>query len=175
MCTVWKLHNQLTDLGDLKLRVALPCDEAFLLHLFTACRPHLAQIPMSVEYIEALIFQQFQLQRSYYAKIFAGYVNHLLLLNQEPIGALKLFKYAEEGSVRIVDIAILPTQQGRGYGRTLLRSLQAVARKNEWRLRLSVDRQNWGAKKLYGALGFRFENASATHEEMAWTSAVCVD
>lgn len=167
----WNLNDQLTDLGDLRLRKADSRDECFLQQLFRSCRPHLAQIPMPAALVDALVEQQYDLQRGSYAKQFPGYLDFLILLHQEPIGNLKLHEDHGSGRLQVLDIGLWPTHRGRGYGGTLLRSLQILAAQKDWVLRLSVDRQNWRAKKLYSALDFRLENTSATHEEMIWTSA----
>lgn len=168
----WNLSDQLTDLGDLCLRTAQPCDEHFLLQLFRSSRPHLDQIPMPAEFLDALVQQQYDMQRSAYQKQFPGYFELLILLNRESVGTLKFYKNDRAGYLRLVDIAIVASHQGKGYGRTLLRSLQTLAQDQNARLHLSVDRQNWRAKKLYSALDFRLENTSSTHDEMVWTSAV---
>lgn len=168
----WWINNQLKELGDLRLRSAQPRDDHFLLQLFRSSRPHLSQFPMPMEFVAALVQQQYDLQRNSYSNQFPGYLDLLVILNQELIGAFKLYKNDEYAWLHLLDIAILPSHQGRGYGRILLRSLQNLAAHNDWVLRLSVDRQNWRAKKLYTALDFRLENTSATHEEMVWTSAV---
>lgn len=168
----WHINNQLTGLGDLRLRKADSRDECFLQQLFRSCRPHLAQIPMPAALVDALVRQQYDLQRSSYAKQFPGYLDFLILLHQEPIGNLKLHENHEAGRLHLLDISVLPAHRGRGYGGTLLSSLQALAVQKDWVLRLSVDCQNWRAKRWYAALGFRLENTSATHEEMIWTSAV---
>lgn len=167
----WQFNDLLTEPGNLRLRKARPRDQAFLLQLFHSNRPHLSQIPMPAEFVAALVQQQYDLQRTSYGKQFPDYLDLLILLGQKPIGNLKLYKKDIDECLRLIDIALLPAYQERGYGRALLRALQHHAGQNDWAFRLSVDRQNWRAKKLYSDLGFRPENTSATHEEMIWTSA----
>lgn len=169
----WPIGKQLTGLGDLRLRKADSRDEGFLQQLFRSNRPHLAQIPMPIEFVQALVQQQYELQRSSYSRQFPGYLDVLILLHQEPIGNMKLHEDAEAGCLRLLDIGLHPEHRGRGHGGTLLRALQTLAAHNDWVLRLSVDRQNWRAKKLYSALDFRLEKTSAINEEMIWASAVC--
>lgn len=169
----WLQNNQQpTHLGDLRLRKVDSQGKSFLLQLFRSCRPHLEQIPMPAEFIDVLVQQQYDLQRSDYARRFPGYLDFLILQQQESIGNLKL--YEDDGHLHVLDIALLPAHQGRGYGRALLRELQNHAAQNDCAFRLSVDRQNRRAKKLYSELGFRLENTSATHDEMIWTSAAYV-
>lgn len=170
----WQFNDLLMEPGNLRLRRAHPRDQAFLLQLFHSSRLHLSQIPMPAEFVAALVRQQYDLQRTSYGKQFPDYLNLLIFLNQEPIGNLKLYKNEADECLRLLDIALLPAHQGRGYGSTLLRELQNRVAQNDWAFRLSVDRQNRRAKKLYSELGFRLENTSATHEEMIWTSAAYV-
>lgn len=167
-----QLGNQLTGLGDLRLRKADSRDEIFLQQLFRFNRPHLAQIPMPIEFVDALVQQQYELQRGSYNSQFPGYINFLILLHQTPVGNLKLYGDEQAGCLHLLDIGLLPQERGCGHGRALLRALQNYASQKDWILRLSVDRANWRAKKLYGALDFRSERISTAHEEMVWTSAV---
>lgn len=169
----WHIDDQLTGLGELRLRESRSRDEDFLLQLFRSSRPHLAQIPMPTDFVETLVQQQYQLQRSSYSRQFPGHQDVLILLHQEPIGNMKLHEDAEVGCLRLLDIGIRPEHQRRGHGGSLLQALQSLAAQNDWVLRLAVDHQNWRAKKLYSSLGFKQERVSATHEEMMWTSAVC--
>ena len=164
----WNLSEQLTNLGDLRLRKAQPCDEHFLLHLFRSSRPHLDQIPLPAEFVDALVQQQYDLQRSFYTRQFPGYINFLMLLHQEPIGGLKLYEGDQSRCLHLLDIGVLTTHRERGYGGMVLRSLQLLAQKNDLQLHLSVDRQNWRAKKLYDFLGFRLMSTSDSHEHMMW-------
>ena len=170
----WQFDDLLTDSGALRMRKARPRDQGFLLQLFRSSRPHLSQIPMPTEFVVALVQQQYDLQRISYGKQFPDYLDLLILLDWQPIGNLKLYKNDEAECLRLLDIALLPAHQGRGYGRALLRALQNHAVQNDWAFRLSVDRQNRRAKKLYSELGFRLENTSMTHEAMIWTSAAYV-
>lgn len=163
-----QLDNQLTGLGDLRLRKANSRDERFLQQLFRSNRPHLTQIPMPAEFVDALVQQQYELQRDSYDREFPGYLNFVIVLHQESIGNLKLHQDAQAGCLRLLDIALHPEHRGRGHGGTLLRSLQTLAAHKDWVLRLSVDHQNWQAKKLYESLGFQVVNTAASHAGMAW-------
>lgn len=167
----WDLREQLIDLGDLCLRKAQPCDENFLLHLFRSSRPHLDQVPLPTEFVNALVQQQYDLQRSSYTRQFPGYIDFLMFLHQEPIGGLKLYEGNQSRCLHLLDIGVLPTHRERGYGGMVLRSLQSLAQKNNLQLYLSVDRQNWRAKKLYDFLGFRLMSTSDSHEHMMWQAS----
>lgn len=167
-----QISSQLTGLGDLRLCRSSASDERFLQQLFLSCRPHLAQISMPQAIVDALVQQQYELQRHAYGQNFPGYLNLLIFHHHEPIGNLKLHRESQAGFLHVLDMGFLPEHRGRGHGGTLLRALQNLSAENEWVLRLSVDRHNWRAKKLYKTLDFRVEKLSETHEQMVWTSVV---
>lgn len=167
-----KIFNELTELGSLVLRKAAYRDEHFLQQLFLSCRPHLAQIPLPQTLVDALVRQQYVLQLSDYKKKFPGYLNLMVLHKHEPIGNLKIHWDSRVGCLRILDIGLLAEYRSQGYGRGILRELQNLVEKNQWILCLSVDHQNWQAKKLYKALNFRMKSSSATHAEMIWDSVM---
>lgn len=169
----WQISNQLTGLGDLCLRSSSASDERFLQQLFLYCRPQLAEIPLPTEIGDALVRQQYQMQCSSYGKQFPGYLDFLILLHRQPIGRLALHEDNHSGCLQLLDIGFLPEHRGQGHGGTVLRALQALSAQKEWILCLSVDRQNWRAKKWYSALDFQWVRTSETHEELMWCSPVC--
>lgn len=157
------------------LRTATARDEPFLRHLFHLSKPHLADIPMPRNFVEAVIEQQYELQRASYRQQYPSSGYFLVLLQGEPIGKLTLYQDLEAASLRIVEICLKPTCCSKGFGTALLRSLQALSQKNRWSLCLSVDRQNWRAKKLYQSIGFRITGASYSHEFMVWERPLTID
>jgi ribosomal protein S18 acetylase RimI-like enzyme len=172
---VWRMLNEFTRIGDLCLRGVNSDDDLFLKQLFRLTRPHLTQIPMPPEFVEVIVQQQYDLQKSSYVRHFPGCGHFLIMRHQEPIGRLMLYLDVKQASLRLVDICLLPQWCGQGYGSALLWSLQSLAQKNKWQLLLSVDHQNWRAKKLYGSLGFQLERASTTHSVMVWSAVAYAD
>lgn len=168
------IGSELTEMGDLSLRKADSRDTCFQQQLFRSCRPHLAQIPIPVEFVDTLVQQQYNLQRSSYEQHFPGYLDLLILLHQESIGSLKLHEDSHAARLHLLDIGFLPEQRSRGHGGALLRAMQTVVAKQGWALCLSVDRQNWRAKKLYSALGFQVVEHTGTHDSMIWKTAACL-
>jgi hypothetical protein len=53
-----------------------------------------------------------------------------------------------------------------------LKAIQASAKKRQIPVKLSVDRQNLLAKKLYLCLGFQPAGMTDTHEAMMWSPSV---
>lgn len=166
--------GEFVQIGELHLHPVTIDDEHFLKFLFRQSRPFLREIPLPAQFVDALVQQQYELQKASYAQNFPGSYHFLILQQQEPVGRLILYLDKENASLRVVDICLLPQHCGRGYGSALLWSLQSLASRNGWHLCLSVDCQNWRAKKLYEALGFQLSGTSATHHELVWSAETCV-
>lgn len=89
----------------------------------------------------------------------------VVLIEGVAVGYLVLDR--RPGETRIVDIALLAAFRGRGFGSSLLRSLQREAAAAGRLLGLRVAR-NHAAQRLYGRLGFREVAADELYVEMAW-------
>lgn len=89
----------------------------------------------------------------------------IVLIDGVEVGYLVLDR--RPGETRIVDIALLAAFRGRGFGSSLLRSLQREAAAAGRLMGLRVAR-NHDAQRLYGRLGFREVAADELHVEMAW-------
>ena len=76
----------------------------------------------------------------------------IILLAGAPVGLLKVVR--NPGDWVLVQIQIVPEQQGRGFGSTILEKLLADAAQTRVSVSLSVLRTN-PARKLYERLGFR--------------------
>jgi ribosomal protein S18 acetylase RimI-like enzyme len=93
-----------------------------------------------------------------------GVLTHIAEDDLGPVGFTMLSCYpAEEGQIiaDLLAIAVAPTAQHRGVGRTLLRhaitqvmSLRAKPTISE--IRLSVAEDNWSARRLFESHGFHF-------------------
>ncbi|HEX7027722.1 MAG TPA: GNAT family N-acetyltransferase [Gammaproteobacteria bacterium] len=154
----------------LKLRKAKQRDRAFMQQLFNSTREHLRLLPLTGPQIEALFAQQYQLQQTYYAGQWPDASTLIIQLGSNAIG--KIIIDENQTALHIIDIALEPAMRGKGYGTALLRAIQAAAQKRGLPVRLSVDRQNRQAKKLYLALGFQVTGTSDTHESMSWSPSL---
>lgn len=83
-----------------------------------------------------------------------------------------LFPIAHGASacVHIIDFVIAPEWRNRGLGSTVLAALKKYAAANSALLRLSVDRQNVQAKRLYVRHGFVERQVTDTHEQLFWAA-----
>jgi ribosomal protein S18 acetylase RimI-like enzyme len=161
--------NDIPLCGELNLRKAKQRDRAFMQQLFNSTREHLRLLPLPGPQIEALFEQQYRLQQAHYANQWPN--AHTLIVQQSGKAIGKIMLDENETALHIIDIALEPAMRGKGYGTAVLRTVQAAAQKRGLPVRLSVDRQNRQAKKLYLALGFEVTGTSDTHESMSWSPA----
>lgn len=98
--------------------------------------------------------QQFYFQDVYYTQNYIGANFWLIKLENETIGRLYLHPNFEEKSLRIIDIALLPNWQNKGFGTGLLLDIQEEARKLNRSITIHVESFN-PAMELYKRLGFK--------------------
>ena len=108
------------------LRPATEADRDFLARVYASTREQeLAQVPLSPEQKAAFLRQQFEAQSAHYESNYTETSFDVVLVDGEPAGRLIVARWAEE--LRIVDIAMLPQQRGRGVGGRLMGELLAEA------------------------------------------------
>jgi ribosomal protein S18 acetylase RimI-like enzyme len=79
---------------------------------------------------------------------------YIATLHGEPVGTLRVSQH--DPSTYITSFAVLPTHQGRGYGRQmLLDTLDMLLAEKRPDIRIEVDTQNHNAYSLYRSCGFR--------------------
>lgn len=158
-----------------KLRMTLrpveATDEGMLRALFAeSLRPKLRAAGLAPREVELLVEMQFrdrstrphsaegELQQSVVEV--AGVEVGLFVLDRRP------------GETRIVEFALLAAFRGRGFGTSLLRSLQREAASEGRLLGLCIARDS-AAQRFCKRLGFREVAADELHVEMAWEADVC--
>lgn len=77
---------------------------------------------------------------------------HIILLNNEPVGLLKIDK--SKDPIEVLQLQIDPGQQGKGLGKTILQSILEEASSAGKKVSLSVLKSN-KAQYLYSSLGFK--------------------
>jgi ribosomal protein S18 acetylase RimI-like enzyme len=70
-------------------------------------------------------------------------------------------------AIKIHEIVLLPSFQGKGIGTTILKRVQKQARRDHLPVQLQVLKSNQAAK-LYERLGFKVTGATDTHKLMEW-------
>lgn len=153
----------------LRLRHAVDADAAFCRALYASTRDDLRRLPLPPALLDAMIDQQ---QRAHEDGRRARHPDAEVLILEhagEPVGRVVLD--AAGAHWRLVDLALLPQQRGRGLGRALLGALQARAAACGAGIALSVLRTNEAALRLYRRAGFALRASDALCHEMAWHPA----
>jgi ribosomal protein S18 acetylase RimI-like enzyme len=138
----------------LSLRAAREDDREFLAGLYASTRAdELAPVPWSDDQKRAFMAQQFAAQSAHYAEHFSDAAFDVVLVDGEPAGRLIVARREREGELKVIDIALLPEQRGRGIGTRLLRPLLREADEARLTTVVYVERNN-PALALYERLGF---------------------
>lgn len=97
---------------------------------------------------------QFALQHTYYKKNYDGAAFYIIKSKSSSIGRLYIHPNFEHKSIRIIDIAILPKWQNKGFGTGILMDIQKVAEAKRMPVTIHVESFN-PAMNLYKRLGFK--------------------
>ena len=131
------------------LRPSGPRDRELLYRVYASTRAEeLANVPWDDEAIDGFLRAQFDAQDRWWREHYEGASFDVVLVDGEPAG--RLYTFATEDEIRIVDIALLPAFRGGGIGSALLRDVLADGR----RVTIHVERMN-PALRLYERLGFK--------------------
>lgn len=151
----------------LRLRPSSPTDEPFIRHLFEQVRTgQFTATGLSGPIVSQVIAQQFRSQVAGYAAQFPGAISLIVTRDGTAIGRLLLHCTRERW--HIVDIALLPTDGGRGIGTKIINALEASARQRGVEaLTLTVLTDNPAARRFYLRQGFaETGQAGAAHIAM---------
>lgn len=160
------MNNELALPPEFALRLAGAGDVSFLFELFCSARTELALLPLPQVQLEQLMRQQYEWQQNGYASQYPDANTWIIKNDSMKVGKITLFETA--GLVHIVDFIIAPNWRSQGIGNTILETLKNHVANNSCVLRLSVDRQNIHAKRLYLRCGFAVSQMSDTHEQLSW-------
>lgn len=119
---------------------------------------------------QAFLQQQFSAQHSYYQDQFPAADFGLICHHGESAGRLYLEQRSDE--IRLIDIALLPSQRGNGLGSALLHCLLILAQQRQLPVRIHVEKQN-PAMRLYHRLGFVRLEDKGVYDLMQWAAPVC--
>jgi len=102
-------------------------------------------------------------QRARFERAFSPEGWQVVVVNGTDVGALQVERTASE--IRLDNLQIAPTWQGRGLGSLLIGDLLAEAREQDVPVSLQVLKAN-PARRLYERLGFRTIGETETHDQM---------
>lgn len=152
---------------SLTLRPVTPDDLPFLQRVYAGTRmDELALTDWDEAHKTAFIEMQFSAQHEYYTKNYRGAQFQIVVLNGEPIGRLYVDRWADQ--IRIIDIALLPEQRGRGVGSELLKQILDEGRRLNLPVTIHVERFN-PALHLYERLGFQLLEDKGVYWLLKWT------
>ncbi len=137
------------------MRPAAPQDEALLLAIYGSTRTE--ELARAADWTEAqkqaFIHHQFFAQQDYYQKVYPNAAYSIIFFEKQAAGRLYVERHLIEGTIRIIDIALLPEFRSQGIGHYLLRELQEEARNAGKTLTIHVEKFN-RALNFYQRLGF---------------------
>ena len=135
------------------LRSATGGDRPFLERVYAESRAdELSATSWTDAEKEVFCRDQFAAQDQYY-RLHYPQCERLVILNAgQPVGRLYLDRRLAE--IRIVDIALLTAERGKGLGGHLMKTVLADAQKAGLPVKIHVERTN-PARRLYDRLGFQ--------------------
>lgn len=148
------------------LRQACSGDEAFLYELYCSTRSEeIAAWGLEPAQREMIMKLQFTARQRHYDIAFPGADHKIILRDDRRAGRILVFR--SEREIRLVDVALVPEERGRGIGAALVSALIEEARAEGKPVTLHVAKANRAAG-LYRRLGFSVTNDLGTDYKMEW-------
>ena len=148
------------------LRPEGPEDGPFLLEVYASTRhDEMEATGWPAATREAFVRMQFNAQQQGYRAAFPRAEFAIILLRDQAIGRIVIDR--AENEFRLVDIALLPAQRGRGLGTALVQNLQREAAAAKKPIRLNVVKGQ-RAFRLYQRLGFEKTGEAGMRDQMEW-------
>jgi len=151
------------------LRNADEDDAAFARTLYASTRDDLSALPLPPAMIDNLIAMQQQAHEQGRRSAFPDAEVLILEHAGEPAGRIVFDTTGTHW--RLVDLALLPAQRGRGLARIALLALQQRAELRGASIGLAVMRTNALALALYQRTGFAIVDSDELRHEMRWQPA----
>lgn len=141
--------------NDFALRPISDEDTELLFRIYTSTRTQelLLVQALTEEQKEVFLQQQFRAQHTSYQNNYRGADFYVVEKNKNPIGRLYIHEQFEDGTVRIIDMTILPEWRNKGIGEKLLSDVIKLAQEMDKEVTLRVESLN-PAVHLYKRLGF---------------------
>ena len=155
--------------AGIAFRPVADSDHPFLRDLYAHVRAaELAPVPWPEAAKRAFLDEQFALQHQHYVRNYPG--AELLLIEHidRPIG--RIYVYRTEREIRLMDIALIDSERGRGVGTALLAELMDEARATNRELTLHVEPDN-PAQRLYRRLGFGLIEQRGVYDFLGWKAS----
>ena len=149
-------------------------DDLLLFRLFAENKAdEFAPLGLSDMQLKPLLEMQYRARGMGYAAAFPNAEQDVVLnSDREPVGHVLVNEDARD--LRIIDIAILKEQRGKGFGTAVLEQIQQRASASGKNLRLQVANGS-AAARLYERLGFTAVSSSMVQTEMEWVCENAVE
>jgi ribosomal protein S18 acetylase RimI-like enzyme len=154
---------------DLRLRFFSERDIPFLKKIYFSTREkELSQVGHWTESMkEAFLTHQFNAQHEYYQQNYVE-ANFLVIEKDKEIIGRLYYKEDFEGTIRIIDIAILPKFQNKGLGTSILKDIIEHAKVIQQPITIHVESFN-PAMELYKKLGFqKISETNGVYHLLQW-------
>jgi ribosomal protein S18 acetylase RimI-like enzyme len=153
--------------AGLEFRAATDQDLPFLRELYGDTRAaELAPVPWNEAEKAAFIVMQFSAQHAHYTRHYPAAQRLIIQRAGVPIGRLYVDRWEREH--RIVDIALVSAQCGKGFGSAVLRDLLGEGGAANKCVTVHVEKHN-PAMRLYVRLGFVSVEDKGVYDLMRWT------
>lgn len=157
----------MSETPSISLRAVEVADNDFLCAVYASTRAdELAATDWTDAQKAAFCQMQFTAQDAHYRRHYPTAEFSVIECDGTLAGRLYVDRWSKE--IRIMDIALLPAQRGRGIGTILLRALMDEAKAAEKVLSIHVERMN-PALRLYDRLGFNMAEDKGVYLLMEWT------
>ncbi|MEO8503270.1 MAG: GNAT family N-acetyltransferase [Acidobacteriota bacterium] len=155
------------DLGDgMTLRPAADSDRGTLLAVYAGTREdELALTDWAPEQKLSFVTHQFEAQDQHYRLHYPGAQFLVVEHAGEPIG--RLYRHDRPTEIRLMDISLLGSARGRGFGSRILRALLEEGQREHKRVTIHVEKMN-RARSLYELLGFTVIADVGVYDLMEW-------
>lgn len=151
------------------LRPESTTDRDFLSELFVQTRwEQLQPTTWTDQQKVAFLVQQFTFQDAHYTRHYEGAARGIITRNAETIG--RLYLYALQGELRMVDISLLSVHRSQGIGAALIAAVLDEGQCRGNVVTLHVEAFN-RARHLYQRLGFIDVGGDSIYRKMAWRPA----
>jgi GNAT superfamily N-acetyltransferase len=160
----------LSDDAEITLRPATPADMPFLRQVYASSRSdELAATAWTETEKQIFCDGQFEAQDLHYRKHYPGCEYLVIERAGQPIG--RLYRDRRPDEIRVVDIALLPTERGRGVGGRIMQDILTEAGSAGLVVRIHVELSN-PARRLYERLGFELVESGDVYDLLSWTSSL---
>lgn len=150
----------------LALRPQRPADEPFLRRLIHHSKAEIRLADKPKDEIHGILDQQVAAQRAQYPDMHAQLMQFIIVKTGVDVGRLEVGFGPNEW--RIVALDFIPEMENKGYGTSVLKSLQAAARNGVVPLTCAVRHDRPALRQVMTGLGFQVDQTGDTHSLLVY-------